>query len=294
MDVIETSGQRQKTCFFCGHQLQTKKAQAPTSSTHEHIVPDWLQTYLRIKSETVVPLLVRTKDFAPLDVRRHHFAAFKAGGVCKGCNGGWMHELENQAKPILIALIEGTRSFSSLTGVERFIIARWTLKTVAVLNRTSSYGNRNESARPIPDQHLQILQAGEMPSDVLVVATIQPNPDKRFDFLQFACWQNPPNGLRLEEDHCKRSYKVALSFGQLILIAAYYPSNDYAYGMNSKFCFEMWARRRVIHFDDFWNEKPPSKSLSFRLEVPMRNIYVLSHAWLSILGNTLTTRLILS
>jgi hypothetical protein len=292
--AIEMLSQRQKTCFFCRRQLQAKKAQTPASSADEHIVPDWLQAYLCIKSETVVPLLVRTKDFAPLDERRHHFAAFKAGGVCRGCNGGWMRELENQAKPILIALIEGARPFSTLTDLERFTVARWTLKTVAVLNRTSSYGNRGGSARPIPDEHLQELQTGGMPSDVLVVAAMRANPDKPFDFLQFASWQNPPNGLPLEEDHCRRSYKVALSFGQLILITAYYPSSDYAYGMNRKFCFEMWAKRRVIHFDDFWDDKPTSISLSLQLEVPMRNIYVFSHAWIAVVGNTLTTRLILS
>jgi len=42
---------------------------------------------------------------------------------CEPCNGGWMHDLEDEARPILIPLIEGKRTI--LTPEEQEIIRTW-------------------------------------------------------------------------------------------------------------------------------------------------------------------------
>jgi hypothetical protein len=292
MNTAPTIQKLKRVCLFCGQAHQPKTVSTKATATDEDIVPRWLQKYLGIENEIVTPMLVRSKDLAPLHIRQHVVSAFKAGGVCSGCNGGWMSDLENAAKPILIALIEGTRFFPDLAQGERYTIARWTMKTVAALNRSSTYANRDdEIARRVPDEHLRCLAAGNLPPEVLVVGTIHTDFNKRFDFLQFARWGNPKNSIPLQEEHRNRSYKIALSFGQLILIVAYYPSDDYAYAINQKGCFPIWSNRRVVPFNHIWDDSE-SRSLSPRLEVPLRNIWVVSHTWQRLVDNMAFTRFI--
>jgi hypothetical protein len=202
-----------------------------------------------------------------------------------------MSKLEVDAKPILIALIEGSRSFHDLNDDERFLLARWTLKTAATLNRSSIYGDpRKEGARFVPDAHLRTLKAGMLPDDVLIVGTIYRQFRKRFDFLQNAVWTNPQNSIRLENEHRNYSYKIGLSFGQLIVIVAY-PSSDYIYGINTQAHFPVWSGRRIVPINHIWDASP-ARSLSPQLEVPMRNISVISHTWQRLVDNVAFTRLI--
>jgi hypothetical protein len=275
---------RNKSCLMRGNPL-APKGTPQTGSTDEHIVPVWVQEYFKIAGQQITPLLVRSVDLKPLDTRRHVLGAFKAGGVCELCNGGWMDKLERAAKPIVVALVEGTRTFQDLTDNERTILARWTLKTVAVLNRSSIYGKKSfEDARIVPDMHLRILASGMMPTDVLVVGSIYTAATgKDFNFLQNAYWSAPKNSAPLLKEHRDDSYKIGLRFGRLILIVGYYPSDEYAYGINSKACSPVWSRRRVAPVDHLWDDQV--RSMSPELEAPMRNISVLSHAWLSIIDS---------
>ncbi|HEY6347202.1 MAG TPA: hypothetical protein VIY49_37400 [Bryobacteraceae bacterium] len=241
--------------------------------------------------QPVKPLLVRGKDLAPLHMREHTIGGFKCGRVCAGCNNGWMSKLEDDIKAILIGVIEGSRPLNGLNENERFLLARWTLKTVAALNRSSTYGDpRREDARVMPEAHLRTLKAGTMPAEVLIVATIFREFTKPFDFLQNAIWTNPKNSMSLEEEHRNQSYKIGLSFGQLILIAAYYPSHEYFYGINTKAHFPLCSGRRIVPMDHIWDDSP-GKSLAPHLEVPMRNVSVISQTWQRLVDNVAFTSL---
>lgn len=279
------------TCLFCGQEFQSRSVNPKAKPTNEDIVPIWLQKYLDVQKQPVTPLLVRSKDLQPIDFRQHTISSFKAGGVCAGCNNEWMSALESDVKPILIALIDGSRSFNDLNEDERFSLGRWTLKTAATLNRSSIYGDpRKENSRFVPDAHLRTLKAGMMPADVLIVGTIYRQFSKRFDFLQNAVWTNPQNSIRLKEAHRNQSYKIGLSFGQLILIAAYYPSSDYIYGINTQAHFPVWSRRRIVPINHIWDDAP-ARSLSPHLEVPMKNISVVSETWQRLVDNVAFTSL---
>src|SRR6266481_2224313 len=101
-------------------------------------------------------MLIRTDTRQILDTRQHVMGAFKAGTVCYECNHGWMSELEQEAKSILAPLIAEPQQLTELQEQERLIVVRWTLKTAAVLNRCSIYGDpANELARPVPNEHMQ-------------------------------------------------------------------------------------------------------------------------------------------
>ncbi len=152
------------TCFFCGREFKYRSVDKQAASTKEHIIPRWLLKYLKIETLPVMPITVRTSDHTTISARNPHpFKAFEAGGVCFGCNSGWMSRLEVEVQTILIALIEESRSFDSLSEEECRILSRWALKTAASLNRSSSYGDPNfEHNRRVPDRHLRSLVDGTM------------------------------------------------------------------------------------------------------------------------------------
>jgi len=58
--------------------------------------------------------------------------SFRLKKICKACNGGWMSELEQSAKPIILALIDGQRDLGSLSADERYTLARWVGKTAII------------------------------------------------------------------------------------------------------------------------------------------------------------------
>ncbi len=58
-----------------------------------------------------------------------------AGEVCKACNGGWMSALEVTALPILVP----PDPSAPITPGGQAVLARWLLKTAAVLNSSQNY-----------------------------------------------------------------------------------------------------------------------------------------------------------
>jgi hypothetical protein len=287
---LVTEAKRQRTCIFCGKLLHPK-GQMARSKTNEHVFPAWLQIHLGIASHPVNPTRVRTDTRQIIDVRQHLMDSFKAGAVCHDCNTGWMAQLESEAKPIVLRLIDDPSRLTSLSQGERFILARWTLKTAAVLNRSSSYGNlADKIGRRVPDEHVSILATGQMPSKVVVFGAGY-KPIKTLDFLQYALWLAPKNSVPLQTDDRERSYKIALSFRDLVLIVAYYPT-PYIFGANDNHYFPIWTgERRVVPINHLIDDSP-AKSTSPSLEGLLRNIFVLSNTWLELVENLTTTRFI--
>jgi hypothetical protein len=282
---------RNKSCLFCGNVLQPK-GNAHRAKTDEHVFPDWLQEHLGVKGSVVTPMRVRSDNRQIIDMRQHVMGAFVAGSVCSNCNHGWMSMLENEVKRILPRLIDDPIQLETLTDLERFTLARWTVKTAAVLNRCSTHGSSNdEISRPVPDQHMRTLVSGEVSNDVLVIGAGYQS-SKSVDFLQYAIWTNPVNSIPLRREDRELSYKIALSFRDLVLIVVYYPSANYAYGINSHHYVPLWTgSRRVIPIDHLMDESPP-KSSSPQLEFLLRNVEAVSHTWLALVENVAFTRLV--
>jgi hypothetical protein len=282
---------RQKTCLFCGDHLQPKGS-AHNAKTDEHVIPDWLQQHLGVTGDPVTPTRVRIEDKQIIDARHHVMGAFVAGAVCSKCNHGWMSRLEEEVKPILIRLIGDPRLLETLSREARFTVARWVLKTAAALNRCSSYGTSDDGiGRSVPDEHLRTLAAGGLPADVLVVGAGYQST-KAVDFLQYALWTAPANSIPLEEEHRDSSYKIALSFRDLVLMVAYYPSTKYAYGINTHHYVPLSAgTHRLVPVDHLMDDSP-AKSGTPHLEGLLRNISVVSLTWLKLLENVAFTRLV--
>jgi hypothetical protein len=279
----------QKSCLFCGCSFRSKKA---TGKTNEHIIPNWLMDYLGVRAMTITPTVTEVASGRIVDFRNHPVSSFVAGTVCGACNNGWMSRLEGDTKPVLIPLIEDPRRLENLDLNHRLLVARWSLKTAAMLNRASAYSAPgNSMSRPVPDDHLREIMNGRCPSGVAVVGCGY-SSFKPLDWMQFGTWISPSNSIPLLEKDRNRSYKIALAFRDLVLAVVYYPSADYHYAVIEGHYVPLWVRDRgFIPIPRQLDDSPAVTNSPF-LEGLLRNIFVLSKTWVELVGNLSTTRLV--
>lgn len=109
----------EKYCVFCHKNRKLTK---------EHILPNWL-------SELYPKRLMINNQFVggnnqewPSRIFQH-----KAKIVCEECNGGWMSNLENRVKPIIIDLFKLKKKV--INEQEQKILSLWAQKTVLMLNQ---------------------------------------------------------------------------------------------------------------------------------------------------------------
>jgi len=222
-------------------------------------------------------------------VREHAVSAFVAGTVCGVCDNGWMSHLERQAKPVLISLIEDPRRLEQLDIEQRALIAQWTLKTAAMLNRASAYSAPDyPKSRPVPDNHLREIMNGRLPSGVAIVGSGYPS-SKPLDWIQFGTWITPSNSIELLQEDLNRSYKIALAFRGLVLAVVYYPSAEYHYAVIEVHYVPLWVGDRSMIPIPLPLDDSQSLTDSPVLEVLLRNIFVLSKTWVELVGNLSTT-----
>lgn len=87
-------------CIFCGEGKLSK----------EHIWANWLREYIprplekhKVRSALIMPDDIKEK----VQVRSGDPHSRRIRCVCRGCNNGWMSQLQELAKPVLIPLIKG-------------------------------------------------------------------------------------------------------------------------------------------------------------------------------------------
>ncbi len=281
-----------KTCVFCGEALQGKgKGTERSRKTDEHITPKWLIEHLAMGEMPITGMRWDVPSRTVIEQHRHGFRSFVSGRVCAGCNNGWMSDLETEAKPILIRLIADPRVLPSLSEAERHTVARWTLKTAVVLNQASFGDAANPLDRPIPVEHRKLLASGIISDELIVVGAGCPS-GRVSEFLQSASWASPKNTFPLRKEDRECSYKVGMSFNSLLLAVAYYPNNDYYYGITADRFAVLWEGTRGIVRTDAGVGEVPIASNSPILEGFLGNIFVVSKAWWTITQNAVTTRLI--
>ncbi len=111
------------TCIFC-------KAEAKL--TKEHIWPDWLKNYIPkdmpdyLSAKTIESYEVPPEQSVKRIGGDPHSRRVKC--VCAGCNNGWMSELQQAAKPIVVPIIEGMTV--TLNKKEQKILAAWSAMSV--------------------------------------------------------------------------------------------------------------------------------------------------------------------
>jgi hypothetical protein len=108
-------------CFFCG------QSWSEVRKSFEHIWPEWLHGYANIAPGRITrslallhgadtqefverPLTTLTSNASLLNLRTRE--------VCRPCNGGWMSQAQQTAKPLFLALAE-TAERNAVTAFSR-------------------------------------------------------------------------------------------------------------------------------------------------------------------------------
>lgn len=129
-----------------------------------------------------------------------------------------MSQLESQVQPVLRSLLHApNRSLASVTRMERDVLSRWAIKTAYMLD----LGGLEPR---VPKEQIASLydNAPYLPHNVYVFARLQQRT-RQWYYTEIAWWRHAEltevARLRVERE----SYKVALQFGDLILIVVYWP-----------------------------------------------------------------------
>ena len=222
------------SCLFCGRSLEGNRAK-------EHVVSSWLLRHMGIEHEIVMPAVASSSDREIIEKRRHSADALLEGRICKVCNEGWMSRLEDEVKPILIPLMEGSRSVFGLGDKERLILSRWAAKTAYMLNSSSSLHDYVE------ERHLRELadDAAHLPGGVAVFAQQHGLADahtRYFSWVQQNHWPYLP--LRPPAEHEKNTgeggYKIGLQFDKLLLLVVYWPHPSWNFILGAGMHVPLW------------------------------------------------------
>lgn len=123
MDIVR------RYCLFCRVPL------TGNNTSKEHVMPRWLLRELGIADRIISPAGWH-RDRAPVR-RTHPWSRLVISDVCKTCNSGWLSDLENRVKRIIPSLANAERTLAALIDDENILLARWTVKTAFLLQRTA-------------------------------------------------------------------------------------------------------------------------------------------------------------
>jgi hypothetical protein len=189
----------------------------------EHVIPGWLLKVLNVEYEQLIQVIAAGSEEQISKERSFTFDSFQEGRVCEPCNGGWMSDLEGQAKPLLVPLMQGVIGLSSLSDSESFLVARWGAKTAIVLS------NCIELGKPAPAGSLRYLKENGtvLPSGFGVFGSQQPERagTRRFAYLQRNSWVNASidGAPNREEEMIKGAFKVGFQLRCLSLLTVFLP-----------------------------------------------------------------------
>lgn len=208
----------------------------------EHVIAEWLLRALDVQYEAVTHAVANGSTDQVQSTRVFTFDAFREGRICEGCNGGWMKDLEDEAKPLLIPLMNAERGVSSLDEKECLIVARWTAKTAAVL------GSCIELGKPAPAGTLRRLRdkPNELPDGFGVFAGQQPiRPGTRhFAYIQRNSWLNASleGAPKRDREMLEGGFKVGVQLLSLSLLCAYLPLRDSRFLVAAGLHVPLWPR----------------------------------------------------
>jgi hypothetical protein len=151
---MPSASSTRRTCAFCGHLFGPRGT--PHERTGEHALASWLLSVM--PGNGPVTHSRQSKARGPMDqVWTKNELDIVAKQVCRACNGGWMNDLENAARPFLTPLIQGRGRHLHETG--QALLAAWAAKTALALHLTTpENGAPLEHYREIANTHLAPAQ----------------------------------------------------------------------------------------------------------------------------------------
>lgn len=135
---------------------------AGPANSREHVWPQWVSRHFAGR----LSLVDVSRGVPP---RSMHILDAQVRRVCQGCNGGWMSQLEAQAKPLLEPMFDGNAV--TLESDQQAVLAAWTVKTLMMLDL---WQDGPEAFSPTDHQHLYRSMAP--PSDMAVLLAFVDRP----------------------------------------------------------------------------------------------------------------------
>jgi hypothetical protein len=157
--VLQPDGVTTKppTCIFCGTDV------GPFD--REDVLPKWLRKVLPSEFKVFLTSMEGGVRPARSNVLR---AIIRRGGICKGCNGGWMSGLEKALIPTLRPMVNARRARPvPLSMTQQRTVAFWALEKALCLELAARQHDRNYLHGYIPPGQLAWLydhREGRRPS----------------------------------------------------------------------------------------------------------------------------------
>jgi hypothetical protein len=167
-----------KLCMFCG---------ASGANSEEHVFPNWLN-----KVGYGGHGIREYGDIGAMQQQEGGIFTKRIRVVCKRCNSGWMSDLEEAAKPLLLQCFNAGPEKITLDEYAQRVLATWAFKTTAVLSRVT---RRNI----VPIGHARQLFATGLP------------PRQTMLWIGSASETDEPLGLLKAQFHCSERIMHASS-----------------------------------------------------------------------------------
>jgi hypothetical protein len=190
-------------CMFCGQPFGPERERSK-----EHAAPQWCRDLLPNRGPAQHTRVVKTPDGTTHEDRgnRDPFST-TVNDVCKPCNTGWMHELEEASRGLLGHFIQGDSRNMRL--FRQVLAATWGVKTAMVWESVSP------EQRAITPDDLRRLYATQRPGarqQVWVGHFAGAEPHS----FRHTAGQAIADGTGLPEN--AKGYLAALSIGQLAMV----------------------------------------------------------------------------
>jgi hypothetical protein len=191
-----------RTCIFCGS--------SPTTS--EHHPPQWIRECF--PNQAALRFLGKPDGTYVARGQSAHMAAIKINHVCRGCNNGWMADIERVTKPVLLPLIQGKAS--RLRKLDQIAIATWMLKSALTIGPGIDWDVLRQY-RDCFDDFYRCKKPNEYHD--ICIAGCDTNNLSHMKFRAGPVYQNFPDGKRVEH----KGFWYTLLIGHFVGTVAFRP-----------------------------------------------------------------------
>jgi hypothetical protein len=234
-----------RLCIFCSRQVRTR--------SKEHMVPEWLWKYVGMTKISMIRSVHKgrtgpldSNSFVIRDLPDKGVGGFVEGRVCTQCNTGWMSNLENAVKPLLIPILNEPTLIDEWPFKKRQVLAQWVVKTSLVaISRSVVLTN-------VPNDHFISIRRGVISEGISVFGGYHFMGDKGFSYQAGKKWDvdmpaKVPKELKDDiwgaaQQHC---YKVCLQFRSLLLMAAFSPTPQFVLFSDESTHQLIWTERPI-------------------------------------------------
>jgi hypothetical protein len=122
LDVVYVFSSAMRQCLFCDNKANSR----------EHAWPDWILEGLRTGRQKNMRGFIGEREVYWIGPKPE----LKLRVVCTKCNNGWMHDLEDENKPLLGSLMRDVAS--PIDPEQQWSVSRWVIKTAMVFESVAT------------------------------------------------------------------------------------------------------------------------------------------------------------